>query len=75
MTQEYPRTLKQIPVADIRVEERLRKVDEQGAGTDESYEEGEINPISIDEDLVLIGRPQTGSSQEPGVGDHRGKGL
>ena len=48
--------LKQIPVADIRVEKRLRQVDESKVlELMQSYEEvGVINPISVDEDLVLI---------------------
>ena len=48
--------LKQIPVADIRVEKRLRQVDESKVlELMQSFEEvGVINPVSVDEDHVLI---------------------
>ena len=48
--------LKQVPVDAVRVEERLRQVDEgKVLELMQSYEEvGVINPISVDEDLVLI---------------------
>ena len=48
--------LRQIPVADIRVEKRLRQVDESKVlELMQSFEEvGVINPISVDEDHVLI---------------------
>lgn len=48
--------LKQILVAEVKVEERLRQVDESKVlELMQSYEEvGVINPISVDEDHVLI---------------------
>ena len=51
-----PTVLKQIPVAAVSVEERMRQVDEgKVLELMQSYEEvGVINPISVDEELVLI---------------------
>ena len=48
--------LKQVPVAAVSVEERMRQVDEvKVLELMQSYEEvGVINPISVDEELVLI---------------------
>ena len=48
--------LKQVPVADVIVEERMRAVDESKVlELMLSFEEvQQINPISVDEDLVLI---------------------
>jgi len=51
-----PTVLKQVPVAAVSVEERMRQVDEgKVLELMQSYEEvGVINPISVDEELVLI---------------------
>ena len=48
--------LRQIPVADIKVEKRLRQVDESKVlELMQSFEEvGIINPISVDQNMVLI---------------------